>query len=223
MDFNDPEMQRQAAGEKAASLVEDGMVIGYGTGRAAVAALKALAERGVQVRGVPTSVRTAETCRKLGLALTTLEDDPRLDLVIDGADEVDPALQILKGGGGAHVREKLVALASRRRVIVVETAKLVTHLGATRGVPIEIVEFGWRSTLGRIQQVLPGAQRREGMLSDNGGVLVDAPLEPGTDLRAVDRALKGVPGVVDHGLFLDLRPTIVVGGPDGVRLLTSGG
>ena len=127
---------RQAAGEHAASLVADGMVIGYGTGRAATAALEALARRGVRVRGVPTSARTAETCARLGLALTTLDDDPVLDLVIDGADEVDADLQILKGGGGAHVREKLVALASRRRVIVIEESKLVARLGTTRGLPI---------------------------------------------------------------------------------------
>ena len=216
---DEAEAQRQAAGDRAASLVEDGMVIGYGTGRGATAALKALSKRGARVRGVPTSERTAETCRQLGLALTTLDDEPRLDLVIDGADEVDPALQILKGGGGAHVREKLVALASRRRIIVMEASKLVARLGATRGLPVEVVAFGWRATLSRIEELLPGARRREGALSDNGGVLVDAPLPAGADLRAVDRALKGIAGVVDHGLFLDLRPTVVVGGPDGVRVL----
>jgi ribose 5-phosphate isomerase A len=214
----DIDAQRKAAGEKAASMVEDGMVIGYGTGRGAMAGLEALARRGVRVRGVPTSERTIELCRKLGLALTTLEDDPQLDLVIDGADEVDPALQLLKGGGGAHVREKLVALASRRRLIVVEEPKLVPRLGVTRGVPIEVVAFGWRSTLQRIQRLLPGAARREGALSDNGGVIVDAPL-PETDLRALDRALKGIAGVVDHGLFIDLSPTVIVGTPSGVRIL----
>ena len=187
------------------------MVIGYGTGRAATAALEALAKRGVKVSGVPTSDRTAETCRKLGLALTTLDDHPQLDLVIDGADEVDPALQILKGGGGAHVREKLVALASRRRIIVIEDSKMVPRLGVTRGLPIEVVAFGWRSTLARILEVLPGAARREGPLSDNGGVLIDAPLEAGADLRAIDRALKSIAGLVDHGLFLDMQPTVVAG------------
>ena len=207
----DAEAQRKVAGEKAAELVKDGMVIGYGTGRAATAALEALARRGVRVRGVPTSERTAETCRKLGLALTTLEEAPVLDLVIDGADEIDPALQILKGGGGAHVREKLVALASKRRLIVVEESKLVPRLGATRGVPIELVAFGWRSTLARISEVLPGASRREGASSDNGGVIVDAPLPAGKDLRALDRALKSIAGVVDHGLFLDLSPTVFAG------------
>ena len=210
---------RRAAGEHAAALVQDGMVIGYGTGRAATAALEALARRGLRVRGVPTSARTAETCARLGLALTTLDEHPVLDLVIDGADEVDPDLQILKGGGGAHVREKLVALASRRRIIVLEESKLVARLGVTRGLPIELVEFGWRSTLARIEQVLPGAARREGPLSDNGGVLVDAPLPEGADLHAIDLSLKAISGVVDHGLFLDLQPTLVVGGAAGVRVL----
>ena len=216
--MNDDE-QRRAAGERAAQLVQDGMVIGYGTGRGATAALEALARRGVRVSGVPTSTKTVELCKRLGLPLVSLEDHPELDLVIDGADEVDPARQLLKGGGGAHVREKLVALSSRRRIIVVEEGKLVPRLGTTRGVPVEVLAFGWPATLLRIQQLLPGARRREGPLSDNGGVLVDAPLPASADLRAIDRALKLIAGVVDHGLFLDLSPTVIVGGAGGVRVL----
>jgi ribose 5-phosphate isomerase A len=212
--------QRKAAGERAAALVEEGMAIGYGTGRGATAALEALARRGIRVRGVPTSQRTIELCRKLGLALTTLDDDPRLDLVIDGADEVDPELQMLKGGGGAHVREKIVAMAARRRVIVIEEAKLVPALGTTRGVPIEVVAFGWKSTLARIEELLPGAAaRQKAALSDNGGVIIDAPLPRNSDLRALDRALKQICGVVDHGLFIDLAPTVIAGGAAGVRVL----
>src|SRR5438105_285916 len=136
--------QRRAAGERAAEFVLDDMVIGYGTGRGATAALEAVAQRGVQICGVPTSQKTIEVCNRLGLALVSLDDHPQLDLVIDGADEVDPSLQLLKGGGGAHVREKLVALASRRRIIVVEAGKLVPRLGVTRGVPVEVLSFGWR-------------------------------------------------------------------------------
>jgi ribose 5-phosphate isomerase A len=199
------------------------MAIGYGTGRGATAALEALARKGARIVGVPTSEKTVEVCKRLGLPMTTLEDRPQLDLVIDGADEVDPALQLLKGGGGAHVREKLVALASKRRVIVVEESKLVARLGSTRGVPIEVVAYGWRSTLARIEGLLPGARRREGPLSDNGGVLVDAPLPPAADLRQIDRALKSIAGVVDHGLFLDLSPSVIVGGAGGVRVLEGGG
>src|SRR2546422_11161391 len=120
----DLDTQRRAAGEQAAQLVQDGMVIGYGTGRAATAALEALARRKVRVRGVPTSQKTVQICQRLGLSLVALEDHPRLDLVIDGADEVDPRAQLIKGGGGAHAREKVVALASARLVIVVEEMKL---------------------------------------------------------------------------------------------------
>jgi ribose 5-phosphate isomerase A len=218
----DAEAQRKAAGERAAEFVEDGMVIGYGTGRAATAALEALARRKVRVRGVPTSQKTVETCRRLGLALVSLDDHPRLDLVIDGADEVDPQRHLLKGGGGAHVREKLVALAARQRLIVVEEAKLVPRLGATRGLPVEIVAFGWTATVERIRAVLPGATRRQGSPSDNGGMIVDAPLPAAADLREIDRAIKGIAGVVDHGLFLDLAPTVVVGGASGVRVLSGG-
>jgi ribose 5-phosphate isomerase A len=218
----DPESQRRAAGERAAGFVQDGMVIGFGTGRAANAALESLARRKVRVRGVPTSQKTVEVCARLGLPLVSLDDHPVLDLVIDGSDEVDPALQLLKGGGGAHVREKLVALAARRRIIAVEESKLVPHLGATRGVPVEVVAFGWKGTLARIAAILPGAARREGPSSDNGGVIVDAPLPADADLRAIDRALKAIAGVVDHGLFLDLSPTIVVGGAAGVRVLNGG-
>ncbi|OLC20201.1 MAG: ribose 5-phosphate isomerase A [Deltaproteobacteria bacterium 13_1_20CM_2_69_21] len=218
----DLEAQRAAAGEQAAQLVQDGMVIGYGTGRAATAALEALARRKVRVRGVPTSQKTVQTCQRLGLALVDLDDHPRLDLVIDGADEVDPRAQLIKGGGGAHVREKLVALASARIVIVVEEMKLVERLGSTRGVPIEVVAFGWTGTLQRIAKLLPGAARREGPLSDSGGVLVDAPLPAGADLREVARALKAITGVVDHGLFLDFAPTVIVGGPSGARVFSGG-
>ena len=210
--------ERRAAGEAAAALVKDGMILGYGTGRGAAAALEALARRKLKIRGVPTSERTAALCRSLGLALTTLEDDPQLDLCIDGADEVDPQKQVLKGGGGAMVREKLVALAARRRVLVVEEPKLVPRLGATRSLPIAAVSFGWSGTLRRIEQVLPGAVRRK-ELNDDGHVVIDAPLPAQADLRALADALKRIPGVVDHGLFLDLSPEVLVGTPTGVRTL----
>jgi ribose 5-phosphate isomerase A len=210
--------QRRAAAEAAAALVQDGMVLGYGTGRAAEAALEALARRRVRVRGVPTSERTARLCRKLGLPLTTLEEAPHLDLCIDGADEIDPDKQALKGGGGALVREKLVALAARRLVLVVEEAKLVPRLGATRGLPVAVVAFGWSATLRRLEELLPGAVRRD-QLSDDGDVLVDAPLPARADLRAVADAVKRTSGVVEHGLFLDFAPEVLVGGPEGVRNL----
>jgi ribose 5-phosphate isomerase A len=177
-----------------------------------------VARRGVRVRGVPTSERTAALCRELGLALTTLEETPRLDLCVDGADEIDPRKQALKGGGGAMVREKLVALAASRRVLVIEEAKLVPRLGATRGLPIAVLPFGWSGSLRRIEQVMPGAARRE-QLSDDGHVVIDAPIPAGADLRALAEAVKGIPGVIDHGLFLDMALEVAVGSDSGVRFL----
>lgn len=218
----DVDAQRKAAGERAAEFVRDGMTIGYGTGRAANAALEAIARRKLKVQGVPTSQRTIDTCRQLGLPIVSLDDHPRLDLVVDGADEVDPQGQLLKGGGGAHIREKLVALAAGRRVIAIEESKLVPYLGATRAVPVEVVAFGWKGTMARVAEVLPGAFRRDGPHSDNGGVILEAPLPRGADVRAVARALKQIAGVVDHGLFLDFSPTVVVGGAAGVRVINGG-
>lgn len=228
MDASDPaDTLRRAAGRAAAALVPDGATLGYGTGRAATCALEALALRvrdGLRVRGVPTSLRTAESCRALGLPLLSLDDVDHLDLALDGADEVDPQGQALKGGGGALTREKQVALAARERVLVIEVSKRVSHLGATRGLPIEVLAFGWRQTLARIAALLPGvALRRDAKgapdTSDNGGYLCDAPLPAGTDLRALARDLKQVAGVVEHGLFLDLAPTLVIGGPDGAQVV----
>lgn len=218
---------RRAAGLAAAALVQDGQTLGYGTGRAATCALEALAVRvrdGLRIRGVPTSVRTAETCRALGLPLITLDEVDHLDLVLDGADEVDPDGQALKGGGGALTREKHVALAARERVLVFEVQKRVPHLGATRGLPIEILAFGWRQTLARIAASLPGVALRRGAngapaTSDDGGLLCDAPLPPGADLRALARDLKQVAGVIEHGLFLDLAPTLVIGTADGAQVV----
>lgn len=218
----DADAQRKAAGERAAEFVQDGMTIGYGTGRAANAALEAVARRKVRVQGVPTSKRTVELCQRLGLPVVSLDDHPWLDLVIDGADEVDPRGQLLKGGGGAHIREKLVALAANRRIIAIEESKLVPRLGATRAVPVEVVAFGWKGTLARVAALLPGAERRDGPHSDNGGVIIEAPLPADADLRELARALKEIPGVVDHGLFLDFSPTVVVGGPSGVRVISGG-
>ena len=214
----DADAFRRSAAEAAALEVQAGMTIGYGTGRAAFAALEAIARRKLDVRGVPTSERTADLCKRLGLELTTLEESPRLDLVVDGADEIDPDKQVIKGGGGAHVREKLVALAARRRIFIVEESKLVARLGSTRGVPVALVPFGFRATLERIARRFPGATLREER-SDDGAALADLPLPRDADLRAFAAELKSITGVLDHGLFLDLSPEVFAGGSQGVRRL----
>ncbi len=144
-----PAADKRAAAEWAAELVEAGMVVGLGTGSTAVFALRRIAERLAEgsltdVQGIPTSEGAAATAAELGIPVVGLEEHPVIDLTIDGADEVDPALNLIKGGGGALLREKIVAQASRREVIVVDSSKCSPRLGTHHGVPVEVVEFGWR-------------------------------------------------------------------------------
>ena len=225
--------QRLAAAERAAGDVRDGMVLGFGTGRAANHVLEVLARRiqadGLRISGVPSSGRTAEFARTLGLTLVTLDDHPRLDLAIDGADEVDRQRRLIKGAGGALMREKVLAAAADHLVIVVESAKLVAALGATRGVPIEILPFsrgacerhlgelGGTPTLRRTPDGQPA-------LTDNGNWVLDCAFPPDIlgDAERLDARLHAIPGILETGLFVSpLDPTVYAGTPDGVRVLTA--
>lgn len=231
MDVDPGVAQRRAAAQRAVEQVEDGMVLGFGTGRAAGHALEALAHRmrkGLKVRGVPSSSATEQKARELGLALTTLEDHPTLDLTIDGADEVDPGLRLIKGGGGALLREKVLAAASRRLLIVVEASKLVPHLGATRGVPLEILPFAQGycarrlAELGghpRLRRVPDGAPA----VNDNGNWVIDCSFSTAAlaDPARLDEQLHAVPGLLETGLFWAFKPTVFVGREDGVQVLES--
>lgn len=223
--------QRRAAAERAVEAVRDGMVLGFGTGRAAAHALEALARRaaqGLRVSGVPSSRATEARARELGLTLTSLDQQPHLDLTIDGADEVDPARHLIKGGGGALLREKILAAAADRLIIVVESSKLVPYLGATRGVPLEVLPFGWASVARRLEQLggQPELRRTaagEPAVSDNGNWVIDCVFsrkalgEPG----ALDRQLHAIPGLLETGLFWSFNPTVVVGEPGGARVLAA--
>lgn len=221
--------QRRAAAERAVEEVQDGMVLGFGTGRAAGHALEALAARkqqGLQIQGVPSSRATEAKARALGLPLTTLEAHPALDLTIDGADEVDAFLNLLKGGGGALLREKVLAATSTRLLIVVEASKLVPRLGTTRGVPLEVLPFAWGSCARHLQHLAGQPQLRRSRdgtpaLSDNGNWLVDCVFAPGrfAEPALLDRQLHAIPGVLATGLFCSFRPTVIVGEPSGVRRL----
>ncbi len=212
--------------EHALAFVRDGDVVGLGSGRAAEAFLRALADRvreGLSVRGVPTSEATARLARELGIPLVDLDAD-LLDVTVDGADEVDPRLDLIKGYGGAFVRERIVAAASRRQVILVGAEKLVPVLGSRGRLPVEVVPFA-----------LPVARRRlEGLgcrpelrlagdrpfLSDNGNVIVDCAVGPIGDPPALERAIRAIPGVVDTGLFLGTADTVLVADGDAARTLT---
>ena len=219
-------MKRLAA-EAAVAMVEDGMVVGLGTGSTATFAVHSLAARvalGLRVTGIPTSERTAALAREHGIALTDLDAQPVIDLTIDGADEVERAtLQLIKGLGGALLREKIVAAASRRMVVIVDAGKLVDRLGSRAPVPVEIVAFGAAATLRHLAErgVAPTLRLRNGspFQTDSGNLIADCATGPIGDPRALAGSLLAVPGVVETGIFLDLASTVVIGTEHGPQRL----
>ena len=221
--------QKRRAGEAAAERVESGMVVGLGTGSTAAWFVKALATRNLTgLRCVPTSEATAELARDLGLPLSTLEDTPRIDLTIDGADEIGPGLALIKGGGAALLREKLVWEASTRCIVIADAAKVVATLGAF-ALPIEVVAFGHKTTANRIADVLadhdiamPARVRsaERGLVRTDGGNLIyDARCGVIHDPVRLADDLKLITGVVEHGLFLDLADEAIIGRERGVESL----
>lgn len=221
--------QKRRAGEAAAARVKAGMVVGLGTGSTAAWFVRALAARGLSgLRCVPTSEATADLARDLGLTLSTLEDTPRIDLTVDGADEVGPGLALIKGGGAALLREKLVWEASDRCLVIADVAKVVPVLGAFP-LPIEVVAFGHKTTANRIADVLldhdipmPARLRtadRGVVRTDGGNLLYDARCTAIHDPARLADDLKLITGVVEHGLFLDLADEAIIGGDDGVEVL----
>jgi ribose 5-phosphate isomerase A len=220
--------QKQAAGEAAAALVENGMVVGLGTGSTAAWFVRSLAARGLDIRGVPTSDSTSDLARELGIAVVALDDVKRVDLTIDGADEIGPGLSLIKGGGAALLREKLVWEASSRCVVIADAAKQVKVLG-TFPLPIEVVRFGHVHTGQRLADIAaefdlqPPRPRRSdrGLVITDGGNLIYDMMSGRIDEPALlAAALKSVTGVVDHGLFLDLADEALVGTDAGVVRLT---
>jgi ribose 5-phosphate isomerase A len=217
--------QKRAAGEAAAALVKSGMVVGLGTGSVAAWFVRALAERRLDIIGVPTSNATAELAASLGIAIKSLDEIRSIDLTVDGGDEIGPALSLIKGGGAALLREKLVWEASKRCVVVAEAAKRVPTLGKFP-LPIEVVAFGHVSTMARICDALaecdlgiaPRLRTKDGgpVVTDNGNLIYDAACGRIEEPATLAAALKSVTGVVDHGLFLDLADLALVGTPDGV-------
>ena len=216
---------KRAVGERAAMFVEDGMVVGLGTGSTAVFAIESLGARaraGLRIRAIPTSRASAALARARGIPLTTLNTCPTIDVTIDGADEVDPAFDLIKGRGGALLREKIVASATRRQVIIVDESKLVTRLGERMPVPVEVVRFGWKRTardleaLGLVPTLRLAAGRT--FVTDNGNFILDSAMPVGTGARDLAPAIKGIIGVVDHGFFIGLTHTVVVGGARGVEV-----
>jgi ribose 5-phosphate isomerase A len=223
--------EKQRAAEAALDLVEPGMKLGLGTGSTAscfVAALGLKVAGGLHVVAVPTSEATRAQAEKLGIPLTTLDETPELDLTIDGADEIDGSLRLIKGGGGALLREKIVAAASRRMAVIADSSKKVAMLGAFP-LPIEVVPFGFGATRLKLERLCarldlngPLTPRRRGdalFLTDGGHYILDAAFGAIPDPERLAAHLVAEPGVVEHGLFLDLATEALIAGADGVETL----
>lgn len=217
------------AARRAVGLVEDGMRVGLGTGSTAAWMVRCLAERvqeeGLRITGVPTSSRTAEMARQLGIPVVALDEALWLDITIDGADEVDGELNLIKGGGGALLQEKIVATASDQMVVIADVSKQVETLGAFP-LPIEVVPFGWRTTKALVEETLvsldvlgqTGSLRMNGeapFVTDEGNYIIDLHLQRIGNARQLALVLNQVPGVVENGLFIDICDVLVLGHGDG--------
>lgn len=221
---------KQHAAREAAAHVQPGTRLGLGSGTTIYLVIAALGERLrsgqlAGLRAVTASRWSAQAAREAGIEVETLDEQPVLDLAIDGADEVDGQLNMIKGGGGALLHERIVLAAAAQRLIVVDESKLVRTLGERFALPIEVVPFGWRNTLHAIQRLLPDARgepvlRRSGgenFVTDEGNWIIDWPTGPINDPQTLARELRAVPGVMDHGLFLGYAEIVLVGSAAGVR------
>jgi ribose 5-phosphate isomerase A len=232
--MNDSQQQKlkRAAAARALEFVEDGMKLGLGTGTTAELFLELLAERmraGLKITGTPTSERTAAYGRKLGIAMTELDALGSLDLVIDGADEADGNLDLIKGGGGALLREKIVAASGKRMVVIADESKLVRRLGAFP-LPVEVVSFGHGSTGARISaaaknlgyaNLSPRLRLKDGeaFRTDNGNLIYDCAFGAILDVPALAASLSAIVGVVEHGLFVNMASALVIAGASGVKVM----
>lgn len=213
----------RALAARALRELHDGDVVGLGTGRAATAFIKALGasvRAGLRVRGVPTSSASERLARSLGIALTTLDRHPRIDVDVDGADEVDPGLRLIKGYGGALVREKVVASASRRLIILITPEKRVPYLGRRGTLPVEVLPFAAGLVEARLDERGIAVRKRRGGATDNGNLILDCEVSRRGDARRAHDLVSAIPGVLGTGLFLRPADLVLVGqGPDQVEVL----
>ena len=221
---------KSAAGYQAADMVEDGMVIGLGTGSTVYYMIERLSSRvreGLKISGIPTSYQTAMRAREYGIPLTTLDDNPVVDLAIDGADEVDPCLNLIKGRGAAHTREKCVAAAAYRFIVIVDEQKVVPRLAAP--VPVEVIPFAVRPAMTQLRGfgcrpfIREGVRKDGPVITDNGNFIVDCTFAEIARPAELETAIASIPGVVESGLFTGFadKTTVIVGGEKKCRVVTS--
>jgi ribose 5-phosphate isomerase A len=227
-DVSSVNRSKEAAADFSATLLENEMVVGLGSGTTAALAVAAIGRRvqqGLKIIGIPTSEQTAEQARGLGIPLSTLGDHPQIDIAIDGADEVENGtLNLIKGGGGNLLREKIVAVASLRFVIIADDRKVVDQLGTHAAVPVEVAQFGWQTTAIRLKKMGGNPTLRlhsDGTIfvTDGGNYILDCVYGPIQSPKELQRQLDSTVGVMEHGLFIGMASQVIIGGPDGIKLL----
>lgn len=219
------EMKKQAA-EKAVQHIEDGMVIGLGTGSTVDFAIRKIGEMvktGLKIEGVPTSLKTKRLATELKIPLIELDDHTEIDITIDGADEVDSNLNLIKGGGGALTREKIIAFYSKKVIIIVDETKIVKGLGCDCSLPVEITRFGWSATKKTLEGLGCTAELRrimeEAFITDNQNYIVDCDFGKIADAEALEKEINNTPGVLENGLFIGLADEVIVGSKQGMMTL----
>jgi len=237
--LQDREELKRLAGEKAVEQVEDGMIVGLGSGSTVEYTLRKLGQMvrdGLKIQGIPTSIHTKRIAKEENIPLTNLDEHPEIDLTIDGADEVDSSLNLIKGGGGALTREKIIAFNSKKVIIVVDDSKIVKCLGIDFALPVEVIKFGWQATKRSLEQFgwQPAEERREEVactielrkvmedepfITDNGNYILDLEFQRIDTPEELSIAINNVPGVVENGLFIGLADEVIVGGKQGIITL----
>ncbi len=227
MNLAEQNQLKRAAAESAAALVQDGMILGLGTGSTAALFIQALSRRlaadGLRIKGIPTSSNTEDLARSLGIPLSSFAENAQIDLTVDGADEIERGtVCLIKGRGGALLREKIVAAASQRMVVIADETKLVDRLGSLVSVPVEVVRFGWQATARNLAKIGGNPSLRLGndetpYVTDGGNFIMDCAFGPIAEPKEVAHQLDHVVGVIEHGLFLGYASEAIVAGREGLK------
>lgn len=223
----DKEELKKLAGEKAVDCIEDDMIIGLGTGSTIEYSLKKLGNlvrNGLKIKGIPTSIHTKRIAIQEQIPLTSLDVNPVIDITIDGADEVDSELNLIKGGGGALAREKIIAFNSTKVIIVIDDSKIVKALGIDFPLPVEVMKFGWTSTQKTLEELGCNVELRKVMgnepyITDNSNYILDCEFERIEEPEQLEIKINNIPGVVENGLFIGLVDEVIVGGKQGILTL----
>jgi ribose 5-phosphate isomerase A len=220
------ENMKKLAGEKAVEYVEDGMIVGLGTGSTVEYSLKKLGELvkgGLKIKGIPSSLRTKKSANEYGIPLVDLDEYTDIDVTIDGADEVDSFLNLIKGGGGALTREKIIAFHSKKEIIVVDETKIVKRLGIDNPIPVEVTKYGWGATKKTLEDLGCTTELRtitgEAYITDNSNYIIDCDFGKIDEPELLEKEINSIPGVVENGLFIDLVDEVIVGSKQGIITL----